>query len=73
MSKESIKLINKIYKGFIISMSLALAVVAIFKNPGHLFTAGLIFALGIIARSSVRMQPISVKHGALNKKDYDSG
>ena len=47
MSKESIKLINKVYKGIIISVSLALAVVAIFKNPGHLFTAGLIFAFGI--------------------------
>ena len=47
MSKESIKLINKVYKGIIISMSLALAVGAIFNNPAHLFTAGLIFAFGI--------------------------
>lgn len=47
MSKESIKLINKVYKGIIISVSLTLGVVAVFTNPGHLFTAGLIFAFGI--------------------------
>lgn len=47
MSKESIKLINKVYKGIIVSVALALAVVAIFKNPGHLFTSALIYAFGI--------------------------
>ena len=47
MSKESIKIINGIYKGIIISSAVALAVVAWFKNPGHLFTAGLIFAFGL--------------------------
>lgn len=47
MSKESIKIINKIYKGFITVCSLTLAIVAIFSNPGHLFTAGLLFAFGI--------------------------
>lgn len=47
MSKESIKIINKIYKGFITVCALALAIVAIFSNPGHLFTAGLLFAFGI--------------------------
>ena len=47
MSKESIKIINKIYKGFIFSVAIALAIVAWFKNPGPLFTAGLIFAFGL--------------------------
>ena len=47
MSKESIKIINKIYKGFIFSVAIALAIVALVKNPGHLFTAGLIFAFGL--------------------------
>lgn len=47
MSKESIKIINRIYKGTIISVAVVLAVVAWFKNPGHLFTAGLIFAFGL--------------------------
>lgn len=47
MSKESIKIINGIYKGIIISSAVALAVVAWFKNPGHLFTAGLIFVFGL--------------------------
>lgn len=47
MSKESIKLINKVYKGFIFSVAIACAIVAWFKNPGHLFTAGLIFAFGL--------------------------
>ena len=47
MSKESIKIINKIYKGFIFSMAITLAVIAILKNPGHLFTAGLIFTFGL--------------------------
>lgn len=47
MSKESIKLINKIYKGFMFSLALFVAIMAIIKNPGHLFTAGLILAFGI--------------------------
>lgn len=47
MSKESIKIINKIYKVFITVCALTLAIVAIFSNPGHLFTAGLLFAFGI--------------------------
>ena len=47
MSKESIKIINKIYKGFIFSVAIALAIVALVKNPGHLFTAGLIFVFGL--------------------------
>lgn len=47
MSKESIKIINTIYKGIIISIAAVIAVIAFFKNPGHLFTAGLIFAYGL--------------------------
>lgn len=47
MSKESIKIVNRIYKGIIISVAVILAVVAWFKNPGHLFTAGLIFAFAL--------------------------
>ena len=47
MSKESITIVNKIYKGVIFTVAAVIAVVAFFKNPGHLFTAGLIFAFGL--------------------------
>ena len=47
MSKESIKIVNKIYRGFITVISVALAIVALKYNPGHLFTAGLLYAFGI--------------------------
>lgn len=46
-SKELVKIVNKIYKGFIFSVAIALGIAAWFKNPGHLFTAGLIFAFGL--------------------------
>ena len=47
MSKESIKIVNKIYKGIIFAVAATIAVLAFFKNPGHLFTAGLVFAFGL--------------------------
>lgn len=47
MSKESIKIVNGIYKGIIISIAAGIAVMACLKNPGHLFTAGLVFAFAL--------------------------
>lgn len=47
MSKESVKIINKIYKGFVFSVAIIIGIVALFKNPGHLFSAGIIFAFGL--------------------------
>lgn len=47
MSKNDVKKANKVIKGMIIGLAAVLAVVAWFKNPGHLLTAGLVFAVGL--------------------------
>lgn len=47
MSTESAKKVNRVWKIAVIASAAALAVVAILKNPAHLFTAGLIFAFGL--------------------------
>lgn len=46
MSKKDIQKINKIWKGFIFLIAGTIAVCAICKNPGHLFTAAIVFAFG---------------------------
>lgn len=47
MSKKSIKIANRIYKGIMISIAVVIAVMALRMNPGHLFTAGLVFAFAL--------------------------
>lgn len=47
MSEESIKYVNKVWKGFVITVAVIVAIVAIFENVGHLFTAAVIFAFGL--------------------------
>ena len=47
ISTESAKKVNRVWKIAVISSAAILAVVAILKNPGHLFTAGIIFAIGL--------------------------
>lgn len=46
MSKETIQTVNKVWKGFIFVIAGIIAVCAICKNPGHLFTAAMVFAFG---------------------------
>lgn len=58
MSKNEIKKANNVVKGIIIGMAAVLAVVAFVYNPGHLFTAGLVFAFGL------ECEPF-------NEEDYD--
>lgn len=47
-SKEiEVKTINKVWKAIVIGSAAALAIGALKYNPGHLFTAGLVFAIGL--------------------------
>lgn len=47
MSKKEIRKANNVFKGVIIGLAAILAVVAWIYNPGHLLTAGLVFAVGL--------------------------
>ena len=47
MSEDQIKLFNKVWKGFVITVAAIIAIVALFENIGHLFTAAVIFAVGL--------------------------
>ena len=47
MSKEQVKKVNKIYRSMVIGVAAAIAVCAVIYNPGHLFTAVLVFAFGL--------------------------
>lgn len=47
MSKESIKKVNKLFKGFMITLATVIAIAALFGNPGHLFTAAVVMAIGL--------------------------
>ena len=38
---------NKVYHAIVIIAAIAMAIVAIIYNPGHLFTASMIYAFGI--------------------------
>ena len=46
MSNESIKILNKWFKGGMTVLAIVIGVGAIFYNPGHLFSAALIWAFG---------------------------
>lgn len=46
MSNDSIKLINKWFKGGMTILAIVIAVGALFYNPGHLFSAALVWAFG---------------------------
>ena len=46
VSKKA-KVINEVWKAVLIGGAIALAIGAWFYNPGHLITAGLIFAAGL--------------------------
>jgi hypothetical protein len=47
MSEDQIKLFNKVWKGFVITIAAIIAIVALCENIGHLFTAAVIFAVGL--------------------------
>ena len=47
MSKKEVRKANNVVKGVIIGLAAILAVVAWIYNPGHLLTAGLVFAVGL--------------------------
>lgn len=47
MDEKSIKTVNRIFKVVICSAALAMAIGAIRHNPGHLFTAAAMWAIGM--------------------------
>ena len=47
MSQKELNQVNKVYHAIVIVAAIAMANVAIIYNPGHLFTASLIYAFGI--------------------------
>lgn len=47
MSQNQLNQVNKVYHAIVIVAAIALAIVAIIYNPFHLFTAALLFALGM--------------------------
>ena len=46
MSQKEANEVNKTFRAMVFVCAAVLAVVAIIYNPGHLFTAGLILAVG---------------------------
>lgn len=49
MSQKEANEVNKTFRAMVILFAAVLAIVAIIYNPGHLFTAGLVFAFGLEA------------------------
>lgn len=49
MSQKEANEVNKTFRAMVIGLSAILAIVALIYNPGHLFTAGLLFAVGLEA------------------------
>ena len=47
MSQKELNQVNKVYHAIVIVAAIAIAIVAIIYNPGHLFTASLIYVAGI--------------------------
>lgn len=47
MSQKELNQVNKVYHAIVIVAAIAMAIVAIIYNPGHLFTAYMICAFGI--------------------------
>lgn len=46
MSRKEANEVNKTFRAMVIVVAIVLAIVALFTNPGHLFTACLIYAFG---------------------------
>ena len=46
MSQKEANEVNKTFRAMVIVVAIVFGIVALFKNPGHLFTAGLILAFG---------------------------
>lgn len=49
MSQKEANEVNKTFRAMVIVVAIAVGIVAVFTNPGHLITAGLIMAFGIEA------------------------
>ena len=47
MSQKELNQLNKVYHAIVTIAAIAMAISAIIYNPGHLFTAFLIYAFGI--------------------------
>ena len=47
LSKKDVEIVNYALKGLIFGAAIAIAVGAWIYNPGHLFTAGIVFAIGL--------------------------
>lgn len=46
MSQKEANEVNKTFRTMVIVVAVVLGIVALFTNPGHLFTAGLVLAFG---------------------------
>ena len=46
MSQREANEVNKTFRTVVIVFAIVLGIVAMFKNPSHLFTAGLVLAFG---------------------------
>lgn len=46
MSQKEANEVNKTFRAMVIVVAIAMGIVALIYNPGHLFTAGLILAFG---------------------------
>jgi hypothetical protein len=49
MSNEQVKRINKVFRTAVITLAAAIAIGALFCNHAHLFTAAIVFAIGLEA------------------------
>lgn len=49
MSQKEVNQANKVIRTIIIGIAAMLAIAALIYNPAHLFTAGIIFAVGLEA------------------------
>ena len=47
MSQREVNQVNKVLRAIIISLAAIMAITALIYNPAHLFTAGIIFAVGL--------------------------
>lgn len=49
MSQKEANEVNKTFRAMVIVFAAGLAIAALIYNPGHLFTAGILFAAGLEA------------------------
>lgn len=49
MSQKEANEVNKTFRAMVIVAAIALGIAALFTNPGHLFTAAIVFAVGLEA------------------------